>query len=75
MKNMKDENRNQRISPNYVYGRIPSLTSLENKKVKRVILQNGFNEPKILEQINMQKLPVQYGDLNYLKGKEICLYK
>ena len=46
----------QRISPNYVYGRIPSLTSLENKKVKRVILQNGFNEPKILENKISRKL-------------------
>ena len=62
----KDENQLSKNSPNYIYGRNTSLAALENKKAIKVILQNGFNEPKILEQIKQQNFVPQYTDINHL---------
>ena len=62
----KDENQTMKNSPNYVYGRNTSLAALENKKAIKVILQNGFNEPKILNQLKQQNIVPQYADINYL---------
>lgn len=61
-----NENQLTKSSPNYVYGRNTSLAALENKKAIKVFLQNGFNEPKILEQIKKQNIVPQYIDLNHL---------
>lgn len=62
----KHENQNSKNNPNYIYGRIPSLTSLENKKAIKVFLQQGFAEQKILNQIRIQNIPVEYCEANRL---------
>ena len=44
-----------------VYGRNVARELLENnKKIQKIILQDGFNDKKLNELIKMKNLPVEY---------------
>lgn len=62
----KDANYNLKNSANYIYGRIPSLNSLENRKAKKVFLQNGFSDTKILDEIKKQGIETSFVDISKL---------
>ena len=49
-------NNNKKSVSNLVYGRIPALNSLTTDKVKKVYLQEGFNDKKIIETIKDKHL-------------------
>lgn len=53
-------NNNKKSMSNLVYGRIPALNSLATDKVKKVYLQEGFNDKKIIETIKEKKLCANY---------------
>lgn len=63
---MKDAKINAKNNANYIYGRIPSLDVLQNRKAKMVYLQKGFNESKIISEIQKQNLNVNYVDASKL---------
>lgn len=63
---MKTGNHMNEKSVNYIYGRIPSLNSLEVSKVKNVYLQNNFSDKKILDAIHKKGLTPNYVDLDTL---------
>lgn len=58
----KFENNKFKNNPNYIYGRIPSLNSLERGNVKKAFLQKGFNESKILDQLNKNNVQFEFVD-------------
>ena len=51
---------------NYVYGRIPTLNCIENKKAKKIFLQAGFSDSKVLNAIKDAKIPYSFLPLNEL---------
>lgn len=63
---MKNGNHKNNSCLNLVYGRLPSLNCLSNKKVNKVYLQNGFNEPNILGLIRKNNIVPKYVDVKYL---------
>ncbi len=72
MANKKFGNHNSNAVVSYVYGRIPTLNSIENKKAKKVYLQTGFSDAKILNAIKESKVPYSYlpiSELDRLSNK------
>ena len=53
-------------SINYVYGRIPSLNAISNKKAVKAFLQNGFSDERILKELKNNRVPFSYVDLSTL---------
>ncbi len=51
---------------NYVYGRLPSLNCLEAKTAKRLFVQRGFSDARILDAAKSNNLPVKFVDINEL---------
>ena len=44
---------------NYVYGRLPSLNSLEAKTAKNIYVQRGFSDARILDAAKANKVSVK----------------
>lgn len=63
---MKNENHEQKISLNYIYGRLSCLNCLNVSKVKNVYLQHNFNDKNILAAISKKGLTPKFVDLDYL---------
>lgn len=51
---------------NYVYGRLPSLNCLEAKTAKRLFVQRGFSDARILDAAKSNNLSVKFVDINEL---------
>ena len=51
---------------NYVYGRLPSLNCLEAKTAKRIYVQRGFSDARILNAAKNSNLSVKFVDINEL---------
>lgn len=51
---------------NYVYGRLPSLNCLEAKTAKRLFVQRGFSDARILDAAKSNNLLVKFVDINEL---------
>ncbi len=56
---MQDFKNNQ----NYVYGRIPSLNALENRKTTKAFVQKSFSDERVLSEIKKARIPLAYVDI------------
>lgn len=59
---MQDNKNNQ----NYVYGRIPALNTLENRKALKAYVQKGFSDERILNEIKKARIPLSYVEISKL---------
>lgn len=51
---------------NYVFGRIPVLNSLENKKGIRAMLQHGFSDQRVLDELHRHNIPISFVNIDKL---------
>lgn len=65
---MKNGNFAKKNSLNLIYGRIPCLNCLETSKVKKVYLQKGFSDAKLLAVIRNKKIPSTFVELEYMNN-------
>lgn len=65
---MKNGNFDNKKSLNLIYGRLPALNSLDTSKVKKVYLQKGFSDQKILSVIKRLGLTPLFVELEYLNS-------
>jgi len=60
------KNHDSKKNQNYVYGRLPALNSLSNDKVKKVYLQKGFSDERLIEAMKKANLSPEYVDSSLL---------
>lgn len=57
---------NERQSFNFIYGKIPVATYLDNGKIHTLYLQNGFSDKNILEKAKLNGIPTEFASLDRL---------